>query len=433
MKKSTLLFSALLLAGCAAAPKLAMPPATVAPQPVTPMQWIQLGEGGAAELRAVMEEKAAGCPQLTANDGRRIGLTPRAPADDKFALLCSATLPQGVRIPGVPAVNLNPQRIVILGDTGCRLLGQTIQNCNNPQDWPFYNIAAAAAHLKPDLVIHVGDYQYRESPCPPGNQGCAGTPYGDNWPAWKADFFAPAAPLLAAAPWIFVRGNHEDCNRAGPGFLRLLGPLAWSAECAGHLSPFRVPLGDFALMVMDNADASDTAVDPAKIPTYEADLAATATPSPLPVWLAMHRPIWAAITGPLGVPAGGNAQIIAAAQKTMIDKPVTLMLSGHIHSFEILNYSRRGKDGVPPPQIVAGNGGDNLDVTPANLSGTIFQGRSGVSVKEGLSVGGFGFLLMTRNAAGWAIDLYNSAGVVEGQCQFTAAGDRLDCPTLPRR
>lgn len=432
MKKSALLFSAVITAGCAAAPQLAVPPATVAPRPPAPMQWVQLGEGGAAELRAVVEAGSS-CPQLTAHDGRTIALTPRAAADEKFATVCSAPLPQGVAIPGVPTRNPNPQRIVILGDTGCRLLNQEIQNCNNPQDWPFPNVAAAAANLKPDLVIHVGDYQYRESPCPPGNAGCAGTPYGDNWPAWNADFFAPAAPLLAAAPWIFVRGNHEECHRAGPGFMRLLGPLPASAPCAVHLAPYRIPMGDTALMVMDNSDASDTAVDPAKMEAYEADLAATTAPSPVPVWLAMHRPIWAAISLAGNIPAGGNAQIIAVAQKTMIAKPVTLMLSGHIHTFEILNYSRGGVDGTPPPQIVAGNGGDALVSAPANLRGTIFQGRSGVSVKDGVSVGGFGFVLMTRNQSGWAIDLYNSGGVVEGQCQFTTASDRLDCPKLPRR
>jgi hypothetical protein len=90
-------------------------------------------------------------------------------------------------------------------------------------------------------------------------------------------------------------------------------------------------------------------------------------------------------------------------------------------------------DGIPPPQVVAGNGGDALVSAPANLKGTIFQGNSGVSVKDGLSVGGFGFLLLTRNQAGWTVDLYDSGGVAEGQCFFTAASDRLDCPKLPRR
>ena len=50
------------------------------------------------------------------------------------------------------------------------------------------------------LIIHVGDYLYRESACPPRDSGCARSPHGDDWPTWKADFFAPAAPALLAAP-----------------------------------------------------------------------------------------------------------------------------------------------------------------------------------------------------------------------------------------
>ena len=45
-------------------------------------------------------------------------------------------------------------------------------------------------------MIHVGDYIYREDPCPAGDEGCAGSPYGDNWPTWEADFFEPAGAAL---------------------------------------------------------------------------------------------------------------------------------------------------------------------------------------------------------------------------------------------
>ena len=105
------------------------------------------------------------------------------------------------------------------------------------------------------------------------------------------------------------------------------------------------------------------------------------------------------------------------------------MLSGHIHSFEAINY-----EGKLPPQIVAGNGGDNLDVTPVDLKGAIFQGHSGVHVKDGLSVGGFGFLMLTRQQDDWRIDLYDAMGNRKGACRFTPAKDdkpgRVDCPGL---
>jgi hypothetical protein len=90
-------------------------------------------------------------------------------------------------------------------------------------------------------------------------------------------------------------------------------------------------------------------------------------------------------------------------------------LSGHIHSFEALNY-----DKDVPPQIVAGNGGDNLHVTPQNLWGTVFLGDSRVRVTDGLSVDGFGFLLMTRAEGDWIIDLYDSDGRPTRQCRFLA-------------
>jgi hypothetical protein len=105
------------------------------------------------------------------------------------------------------------------------------------------------------------------------------------------------------------------------------------------------------------------------------------------------------------------------------------MLSGHIHTFESINFQQD-----VPPQIVDGNGGDDLNVTPRNLRGAQFLGHSGVTVADGLSVGGFGFLLMTRAPDGWTIDLYDPAARPKGQCHFIAPQGgkrgRLDCPGL---
>ncbi len=273
-------------------------------------------------------------------------------------------------------------------------------------------------------MIHVGDYLYRENACPLGNTGCANTPHGDNWPTWNADFFTPAAPLLAAAPWVFVRGNHEDCQRAGPGWLRLLGPMPFDpgAPCAAHLAPYAVPLGAMNLVVMDDADAPDSAVAGDMVPAYRAEIAALGE-ARAPTWLLMHRPIWAAVSGPLGIPIGGNQTLIAAIGASGIPSPVELMLSGHIHSFEALNYA--DSDHVPP-QIVAGFGGDALDSTPSILKGTVFQGDSGVVVADGLSLPGFGFLLMTKTDDGWQIDVHDVHGAIERQCMFRDG--RVDCP-----
>lgn len=90
--------------------------------------------------------------------------------------------------------------------------------------------AATAAKLQPDLVMHIGDYHYRENACPSDIAGCKDSPWGYGWDTWEADLFKPAAPLLAAAPWIVVRGNHEECARAGQGWFRLLDTQAYSAK-----------------------------------------------------------------------------------------------------------------------------------------------------------------------------------------------------------
>jgi hypothetical protein len=399
--------------------------------------WVQATSPG---FEARLVTGASACPALHTDKGN-VTMTVRAPAGADFPLTCAGAIPAGASradIAGValPLPQANPQRILVLGDTGCRIKGAALQACNDAARWPFPQLAAAAAKLKPDLVIHVGDYLYRESACPPGNQGCAGSPWGDNWITWQADFYEPAAPLLAAAPIVLARGNHEDCNRAGPGWLRLQGPAAFDAgaPCTSHLPLVTVDLGDLRLAVMDDATADDVQLNREESPAYAAELTGMAA-IPAPVWFVHHRPIWAAITGPFGIPIGGNLQLIDAVRVASlhgappIAPSVELMLSGHIHTFEAINYTK----GVPP-QIVAGNGGTNLEATPRDLKGAQFQGHSGVTAADGLSVGGFGFLLMSRAPDGWTIDLYDQAAQAKGQCRFTAPQDgargRLDCPSL---
>jgi Calcineurin-like phosphoesterase len=399
--------------------------------------WVQAVAGG-YEARVVTEE--AQCPVLQTDKGT-VTMTVRAKADANFPLVCAAPVPVGaasLRIldTALPAPVARPQRIMVLGDTGCRIKGAALQACNDPARWPFPSLAVAAAKLKPDLVIHVGDYLYREGACPAGNQGCAGSPWGDNWTTWQADFFSPAAPLFQEAPVVLARGNHEACNRSGPGWLRLQGPTSFDAQasCVAHLPAFTVNLAGLTLAVMDDATAEETDLDRDMAQTYATELAGIAK-LPAPVWLVHHRPIWGADKGPLGIPVGGNltwmeaSRIAAGKGGSLIPLPVELMLSGHIHTFEAINFEQD-----VPPQLVAGNGGTYLEVTPRNLRGTQFLGHSGVTVADGLSVAGFGFLLMTRAPDGWTIDLYDPLGQPKGQCRFVAPTrghvGKLDCAGL---
>ena len=399
------------------------------PSPAVTAAWVQYGPKGAIEARAVVAAPA--CPRARI-DGVEHAMRLRAAANGDFPTVCSIAVPRTAQTLAIGGHVLPPpvapvRRIVLIGDTGCRIQGAIAQDCADPQRWPFPRLAVAAARTRPDLVIDVGDYLYRESACPAGIAACAGSPYGDRWPTWRADFFAPAAPLLAAAPWVVVRGNHEACGRAGSGWLRLLGPdpVVPGAPCAAHRPPYRITIGTLHLIVMDDANAPDVRLDAALVPRYRREFASLAR-APASSWLLMHRPIWGAIAGPLDIPIGGNRTLIAAIGRAGIPAPVGLMLAGHIHSFEALNYGGARR---VPPQLIAGFGGDRLDRTPRELGGAIFQGDSGVTVSRGVSIPGFGFVVLRRTAQGWDVDVHDVAGRVERRCWFR--GGRVGC--APRR
>src|SRR5262249_18285495 len=157
-------------------------------------------------------------------DGVAKPMAIRRPIPAGFQPLCELRIPAGTKRASVNGKRLklpkaNPSRIVAFGDTGCRIKGAQIQNCNDPAKWPFERVAAAAVAAHPDVVLHVGDYLYREDPCPAGKEAlCGGTPHGDNWETWNADFFFPGRKLLASVPVVLTRGNHEDCSRAWKGW-----------------------------------------------------------------------------------------------------------------------------------------------------------------------------------------------------------------------
>ena len=146
-----------------------------------------------------------------------------------------------------------------------------------------------------------------KSPCLADRTGCAGSPYGDNWAVWQKDFFSPAAPLLAAAPWVLVRGNHELCNRGGHGWFRLLDPHPDAVECTATTPPYALHLYPLNLLVFDGADADDDTADPDKVALYRGQLQSLLAEAPAHAWLLTHRPVWAA-GGRRGRAAGRDAE-----------------------------------------------------------------------------------------------------------------------------
>jgi hypothetical protein len=289
--------------------------------------------------------------------------------------------------------------------------GAYVQNCRDPAGWPFARVAALAAARNPDLVVHVGDYYYRETPCPPGAAGCAGSPYGDQWATWKAELFDPAAPLLAAAPWVFARGNHEDCRRGAAGWFRQLDAAPAVRTCPAASDTFAVDLGGPTLFVLDSADTDDLTAPADKVASFAARLAPV-KPARGGAWIVTHRPFWdSSRLGNLLGDGRVNATERAAA-KAFDLAGVGLILSGHVHNFTSVSF------GAPrPPQLVVGTGGDTLDLDDAPPP------ASGKATVDGLpadifTMGRFGYFVFDRRGADWVGRFYDLRDRVAATCRL---------------
>jgi predicted phosphodiesterase len=386
-------------------------------------QWLQLGPTG-LEARVITEEPS--CPTLQLDNAQKL-MGVRASSDDKFPIkVCSAPIPPDVHLVAVAGASLALQpttelkRVAVIGDTGCRLKGDYIQACDDPNQWPFAVIAEAVARQKPDLVIHVGDYFYRETPCPVIATGCAGSPFGDNWFVWRTDFFAAADPLLKAAPWVFVRGNHEICSRGGKGWNRMLAPYAFdpSASCKTNEEPYILKLPGLTLAVMDVSNAKEEALDEARAQIYRGQYEALRTMTSGPAWILQHRPIWSPGAEFFGHFLGDN-KTLAAAAAGVIPSNVMLILSGHHHLFQVLTY-----ESDLPVQVVAGNGGDFLNPgSPTNPAGWVING---VKVRNGVDLpGAFGFSVLEKQSKGWRLTNFDTQGQPHQSCLI--AGRTADC------
>jgi Calcineurin-like phosphoesterase len=389
--------------------------------------WVELGPGGDAVVRAVSGR--ADCPPLLVGGAPRPMTLRAAAAPPDFALpVCEALLPPGATAASVgdqplPVPRPEPRRIVVIGDAGCRIEeGDPIQDCDDLHAWPFARVATHAAAWGPDLVIHVGDYVYRESACPPKLAVCAVSPWGDNWAAWQADLFAPATPLLRAAPWVFTRGNHEVCSRGGAGWFRLLDPRPYVAACERYTEPYAVDLGDLQLVVLDSAQADDFVAQPDEVDHYRAQFARVAELAGPNTWLVHHRPLWAVGQSPREAgPAGlfRTNPTLQAASDNRLPAGVQLVLSGHLHIWEALAFADER-----PPQMVVGNAGTNLDPPVSTALAGLDVG--GTRIASGSTRHDWGFTTLERADAGWLATLRDVDGAPLLTCHF--ADRQFTCP-----
>ncbi|MES1244299.1 MAG: metallophosphoesterase [Acidobacteriota bacterium] len=420
--------------------------------------------GSTVPFARVIVDPGRDCPALVGAGKERVRTTPRSNPHGFKVKVCEARYPFGRSLtveggPKLPAVTDRPARIAVLGDSGCKPKDQAGCGLDDPQ-WPLPTLARAAAASRPDLVLHVGDYNYRGTPSgfkvtvdgqevqrwyydagdgsepselcglpgPYYSQNSKDNPDADTWDAWWLDFFQPAGDLLAAAPWVFTRGNHELCSHAGPGWFYFLDASSELREGGGrqlacpsqdgegsalpHLQlvePQVLHLGDLDLLVLDSANACDQL--PGLVDAYQHQLAAaTKRLRGKTAWLLSHRPVWGVADDaePLygcdgkpesfTVPYSEMNQTLQCALrgKTGEDLLPRLdqLLVGHMHRFEVLSFAAPSHR---PPTLVVGNSGVAEDPEPPN--GAFAQSVDGAPA-VGFSVDQFGYLELTKDSRG---------------------------------
>jgi len=370
--------------------------------------WTQLGPGSRLIARVVTD--GTPCPSI-AVDGETLPLEQRAAPEDGFETrVCETTLPAGAAKAELgdrrfPLLSGAVERIAVIGDSGCRIKGARVQACNDPVQWPFVAVAGAVAKHDPDLILHLGDYHYRESECPAGAD-CQGSPFGDNGPTWKADWLAPAQALFAQAPLVLTRGNHEQCGWAWKGWVRYLAPGQIPATCTIIEDPWTVRLPGLELIVFDSSFGPADRSAPENLERMRRmaeDAFAELTGE---AWLLTHRPLWVRYD-----PRGSEGDVTQrAAFAGAMPDAVALVLAGHIHSFQAFDMVTRVS------QVISGNAGVTLYPAPDETVHDIVVGGDDAGMAT--SDSGFGFVILERQDDGsWRLDAFDVNDALRRSCR----------------
>ena len=453
----------------------------------------QTPQGEPVAFARVIIDTGYPCPTI-AGGNHPIVMTTRDNPHGFSVLVCEAAIgfEQTLRVAlsdgeiALPRVSKKPTHIIAFGDTGCKVWkqGETSGCAPGSLAMPFAQLASAAASGPPaELILHMGDYNYRGTPghvllteikngvssqkrrrvydagdgekkkerCQQTSgygfvsQNAANSNARDTWEKWRNDFFRPAGALLTAAPWVFARGNHELCSRAGPGWFYFLDPSSNLPAGGGRQlrcpvpdragkpidnvvlrDPYAVDLGTLTIVVLDSANACD-AFAPVKAfsSKYQDQFKRVRklTPDRGTTWLMSHRPIWGVTKYRKKESTGCTSEnqygcINLTLQESLkhsigtLPAGIKLVVSGHMHRFQSLTFT----GGRRPPQLIFGNGGVELAESPptgsftATVAGDSASGRATgktVTTVNGSMVA-FGYLDFTYDGAGsWTANMVN--------------------------
>ena len=336
------------------------------------------------------------------------------PARTEFPItVCEAIYPKGAQLylndEALVKPSYKSEYIAVFGDSGCKSSKQT---CTLDSDnWFFHTLAKNAAKNSPEVVLHMGDYNYSGTPgsihvlgeknkvqvydagdnttqgmCKiPGSyygQNSQGSEFRDSWKHWQQDFFSPAQPLLSSSPWVFARGNHELCSRAGIGWFYLLdsnspllGKYQKQLSCPStnnpspmiFSQPYALNLGKANILVLDSTNACDSGL--LNLDQYQNQfLLGKQMLQNLPAAfniLQTHRPMFGmdelGKVGSCGDPQKDahcpmSQTLQQANALTGLTDELELIVSGHMHRFQSTHFA----GDVFPNQLVVGTSGVSL-------------------------------------------------------------------------
>ena len=383
-------------------------------------------------------------------------------------LVCSASMPPGAQTASIAGQAIPAhmprriERLALLGDSGCRITSSQVQDCLDPSAWPLARISAAIAADDPDAIVFNGDFFYREAACPSADQSwcggspvpLAGMPFTDSAYGWLADVFIPMAPMLAAAPLVVTRGNHEACYRGGNGYFLYFDALAdsWNT-CAPNVvdgvltAAPTVPIPTHAidlavsagrtlrLAIVDSAGGSDTEVDAyatIQRPAYEQAAALTARRAGRESWLLTHRPVYGYQTTELAVPGTAFNPWLSADQSAAawgLLGNYDMVFSSHLHQAMVVQLPDL------PDQLILGNAGTLLDPVagyPLPATGApAGPGRAYPAPTSAWVQVRFGYAMATPqpDTGAWRMAMRDPDGKDFARCGLRSGS--LYCRTLP--
>jgi hypothetical protein len=201
--------------------------------------------------------------------------------------------------------------------------------------------------------------------------------------------------LLGVAPWIFMRGNHETCDRNPNGWFAYLDPRPFQAACQRFTEPYIAPVLGHSFAVVDSAEAADTKQTPEEQSEYARQFNQLSEIAPAGSWLITHRPVWGILSGTTGEFEVENAAFEAATGGAL-KADYAFVLSGHIHLAESIAFDESFDR---PPQLISGNAGTALDDIPTASPTAGELGDPAVTEADTLST--FGFLTLEPDGERW--------------------------------